>query len=65
MGIIKTKEMLKLMGCSRNTLKKRIKQRIYPRPIRGNLRIGFLPKHVEDFLNQKKQLEIKEHKKFL
>lgn len=53
MNIISPTELCKIMGCSRNTLKKRIKQNIYPRPIKNNMRLGFNSKQIEQFFQNK------------
>ena len=53
MNIISPTELCKMMGCSRNTLKKRIKQNIYPRPIKNNMRLGFNSEQVKEFFNNK------------
>ena len=40
-GSSKFKEACKIFNCSYNTLKRRIKKKIYPKPIRNNMRLGF------------------------
>ena len=57
MNIISPTELRRIMGCSHNTLKKRIKQNIYPRPIKNNMRLGFNSKQVEQFFNDKKTIQ--------
>ena len=60
MNIISPTELCRIMGCSRNTLKKRIKKNIYPRPIKNNMRLGFNSNQVEQFFNAKKLHKIQQ-----
>ena len=41
METLKPKQVCKIFKCSINTLKKRIRIGIYPKPIKNNMRYGF------------------------
>ncbi len=60
MNIISPTELCRIMGCSRNTLKKRIKNNIYPRPIKNNMRLGFNSNQVDKFFNDKKIIQVQQ-----
>jgi len=59
-NIISPTELCRIMGCSRNTLKKRIKNNIYPRPIKNNMRLGFNSNQVDKFFNDKKIIQVQQ-----
>ena len=54
MNVIKPKQVCKIMGCSINTLKKRIKQGVYPKPIKNNMRFGFNQNDINNFFEKSK-----------
>ena len=54
MQVHTAKQVCKIMGCSINTLKKRIKQGVYPKPIKNNMRFGFNPNDIIKFFEKSK-----------
>lgn len=54
MQVINPKQVCKIMGCSINTLKKRIKLGIYPKPIKNNMRFGFNQNDINNFFEKSK-----------
>lgn len=57
MNVIKTKKVCKILNCSYNTLKKRIKLGVYPRPIKNNFRNGFNSLKIENFFKAQQKQE--------
>lgn len=54
MVVVSSREACKIFNCSYNTLKNRIKKRIYPKPIRNNMRLGFNKDQIDKFfINEK------------
>ena len=54
MQVFNPKQVCKIMGCSINTLKKRIKQGVYPKPIKNNMRYGFSQNDINNFFQKAK-----------
>ena len=50
--VLKPHEVCKLFRCSLNTLKRRIRKGIYPKPMGKNLRLGFYSKDIYEYLNK-------------